>query len=105
VKLRALPNTKAKVREKQYPSNLFRQAPLDISELYTLRDIEELFGKTDYDVYRAVHEGKLHRYQRQRGRVFYAAWEVQAVFGRTIFNNPKRGSRAGQYENGGDLAA
>lgn len=45
-----------------------------------LREIEREFGLTEYHVYRAVHEGRLHPLQRDgRGRTYYAEWEVRTI--------------------------
>jgi predicted DNA-binding transcriptional regulator AlpA len=52
----------------------------EMSRLLHLREIEQRFGLSEYHVYRAVHEGRLHPLQRDgRGRTYYAEWEVQAL--------------------------
>jgi hypothetical protein len=46
--------------------------------LLNVREIEREFGMTEYHVYRAVHEGRLHPLQRDgKGRTYYAEWEVR----------------------------
>lgn len=45
-----------------------------------LREIEQELGLSPYQVYRAVHDGRLHPLQRDgKGRTYYAEWEVRAI--------------------------
>jgi predicted DNA-binding transcriptional regulator AlpA len=54
--------------------------PDEIGRLLNLRQIEHEFGLSDYQVYRAVREGRLHALQvGGKGRVYYAEWEVRSL--------------------------
>ena len=56
-----------------------KPGPDEIARLLNLREIEQEYGLSDYHVYRAVHEGRLHAVQvNGRGRIYYAEWEVRA---------------------------
>jgi hypothetical protein len=48
--------------------------------LLNISEIEREFGLTEYHVYKATHEGRLHAVQRDgKGRIYYAEWEVRAI--------------------------
>lgn len=57
------------------------------TRLLNLRQVQEEFGLTEYAVYKAVDEDRLHACQVDgEGRVYYAEWEVRdflrELFGR-----------------------
>lgn len=71
-----LPRTQG-TSSREYPK---RPGADEISRLLNVREIELELGLSEYHVYRAVHEGRLHPVQRDgKGRVYYAEWEVREI--------------------------
>ena len=52
----------------------------EVSRLLNSRQVQQEFGLSEYLLYKAVHDGRLHPVQvNGQGRIYYAEWEVRAI--------------------------